>query len=86
MNAMNTAVSIGSREFLKRNIRVNSIMPAYVDTPMNSELHEYIDIDEAQPMGLIPPRAISETIEFLLSDKSRYITGASIPISAGMEE
>ena len=85
MNAMNTAVQIGSKEFLKRGIRVNSIMPAYVDTPMNAELHEYVNIDEAQPMGMIPPRAVSGIIEFLLSDKSRYITGANIPVSAGME-
>lgn len=85
MTAMNTAASVASKEFIKRGIRVNTIMPAYVDTRMNTELHEYVNIDEVQPLGMIPPRAISEVIEFLLSEKSKYITGTAIPISAGME-
>lgn len=84
-NAVNTAVSIASKEFLRRSIRVNAVMPAYVDTPMNDGLEELTDISKVQPMGLIPPGAVAETIGFLLSEKSKYITGALIPISAGME-
>ena len=83
--AMNTVISVTSKEFIKRAIRVNGLMPAYVDTRMTSGLEELIDIKEKQPMGMIPPRNIAEVIEFLLSDKARYITGALIPISAGME-
>lgn len=84
-NAMNTAVSVASKEFAKRFVRVNAVMPAYVDTRMNDGLNELIDITEKQPFGLIPPRAIAETVEFLLSDKSKYITGSLLPVSAGME-
>lgn len=84
-NALNTAISVASKEFIKRQIRVNGIMPAYVDTRMNNGLDEIIDINERQPWGLIPPRYIAELIEYLLSDKSKYITGALIPVSAGME-
>ncbi len=84
-SALNSAVSIASKEFVKRSIRVNGLMPAYVDTRMNSELSELIDINEKQPMGLIPPKSIAEVVEFLLSKKSQFITGAIIPISAGME-
>lgn len=84
-SAVNTAVSVASKEFLKRFIRVNAILPAYVDTPMNDGLEELLDVCEVQPMGLIPPEAIAELTEFLLSDKSKYITGALIPVSAGME-
>lgn len=83
--ALNAAVSVASKEFLKRFIRVNAIMPAYVDTRMISDLGEMADLNKVQPMGLIPPRAIAETVEFLLSDKSRFITGAFIPVSAGMD-
>lgn len=83
--AVNTAVSIASKEFLKRSIRVNAILPAHVETPMFDEIKEVFDISDMQPMGLIPSKAIAELVEFLLSDKSKYITGALIPVSAGME-
>ena len=84
-NALNTAVSVASKEFVKRSIRVNAVMPAYVDTRMNSGLEDLIDVCEEQPMGLIAPRDIAYLVEFLISDKSKYITGALIPVSAGME-
>ena len=84
-SAVNTAVSIASKEFLKRSIRVNAILSAYVDTPLIDGLDELLDVSEVQPMGLIPPKAIAELAEFLISDKSKYITGALIPVSAGME-
>lgn len=83
--ALNAAVKVMSKEFLKRNIRVNAILPANVDTPMCSNLKELIDIASIQPMGLIDPREIAYLAEFLLSDKAKYITGALIPVSAGME-
>ncbi len=83
--AMNAAVSIASKEFLKRSIRVNALMPAYVDTRMNEGLEELIDVQAVQPMGLIPPREIAYAIAFLLSDQTRFITGSFLPISGGME-
>lgn len=84
-NAINTMVKVMSKEFVRREIRVNSIMPAYVRTPMTEHIEEFNDIKEQQPYGFIDPLAISYMIEFLLSNKSKYITGANIPISAGME-
>ena len=83
--AVNTAVSIASKEFLKRSIRVNAILPAHVETPMYDNIKDVFDISEMQPMGAINIKTIAELIEFLLSDKSKYITGALIPVSAGME-
>ena len=81
---MPTAVILTS-EFLKRSFRVNAILPAYVDTRMCSGLDNLFDISDVQPLGLIPPKAIAELTEFLLSDKSKYITGALIMVPAGME-
>ena len=83
--ALNAAVKVMSREFLKRNIRVNAILPANVDTPMCDNLKKVCDITSIQPMGFIEPIHISYMIEYLLSDKAKYITGGLIPISAGME-
>lgn len=84
-SAVNTAVSVMAKEFLRREIRVNAIMPAYVDTRMNEGIDELVDIRDRQPLGLIAPRQIAYLIEFLLSEKSKYITGALIPVSAGMK-
>ena len=85
-SAMNVAVSVASKEFIKRSIRVNALMPGYVDTRLSSLLGELVDdVREKQPMGLIPPMNIAYVVEFLLSDKAKYITGAEIPVSAGLE-
>lgn len=85
-SALNVVVSVASKEFIKRMIRVNALMPGYVDTRMTTGLEELIDVKEKQPMGMIPPKNIAYVIEFLLSDKAKYITGAAIPVSAGMED
>lgn len=82
-SALNCAVKVMSKEFIKRRIRVNAIMPGYVDTDMNQDLGEYIDIGKVQPLGLIEPKQIAYLIDFLLSDNSKYITGACIPVSGG---
>lgn len=82
--AMNAAVKVMSKEFLKRNIRVNAILPANVDTPMSKNLKETIDIESIQPMGFIEPVQVVYLLDFLMSDRAKYITGALIPISAGM--
>jgi len=83
--ALNASVRVISKEFAKRDIRVNAILPANVDTPMCNDLKMLGDIRDIQPMGFIEPRYVSYLVEFLLSEKSKYITGGLIPISAGMD-
>lgn len=83
--ALEAAVSIASKEYIKRGIRVNAIAPSYVDTRMNTDIEEILDLKKVQPMGLIPPIQIAYLTEFLLSERSGYITGSVIPVSAGME-
>ena len=84
--ALNSMVEVMSKEFLKRKIRVNAIMPSYVDTPMVAEggsLGMNNGIYQ-MPLGVIEPIQIAYLTEFLLSDRSKYITGAAIPVSAGV--
>ena len=40
-SALNSMVEVMAKEFLKRKIRVNAIMPSYVDTPMVAEAAFY---------------------------------------------
>lgn len=85
--ALNAAVKVMGKEFLKRRQRVNAIMPSFVDTPMADHVEDTLgDLDSkiaAQPLGLIEPMQIAYLVEFLLSDKSLYMTGACIPVSGG---
>lgn len=85
--ALNASVRVMGKEFVKRRQRVNAIMPSFVDTPMSERMDESLgDLDNkilTQPLGLIEPIQIAYLVEFLLSDKSVYMTGACIPVSGG---
>lgn len=88
--ALNSAVKVMSKEFLRRKIRVNAILPANVLTPMFEKGKEIIEGFmehglEVQPYGFIEPVQIAYLTEFLLSDKAAFMTGALVPISGGME-
>ncbi len=85
--ALNTMVEVMAKEFLKRKIRVNAIMPSYVDTPMVAE-DEHFRLNsgsDVMPLGVIEPIQIAYLAEFLLSDKAKHITGAAIPVSSGVK-
>ncbi len=71
-----------------RKIRVNAISPAFTNTPMVNGPDALItyseeNIKQQQPLGIIEPRYLAYLAEFLLSDKSVYITGSVIPVSGG---
>jgi 3(or 17)beta-hydroxysteroid dehydrogenase len=82
------------------NIRVNSVHPGVVRTPMTDveineivELKGYTDIDEAiekewaptHPIGRIgDPIDIANGIVYLASDESSFMTGAELVIDGGM--
>ena len=83
--AMNAATTAMARELIPKNIRINTVMPAFVDTKMHKESLQYDNaeatIDNAianQLLGLSQPEDIADVIIFLLSDASRVIGGRSI--------
>lgn len=85
--ALEAAVKILAKETLKRRIRVNAIAPAWVNTEMVKNTENYVDanaIVASQPLGIIPPVYIAYLVDFLMSEKSKYITGAVIPVSGGV--
>lgn len=82
--ALNSAVETTSKEFVRRKIRVNAILPHIVNTEMTQRgLDRLGQIDEIMPLGIIEPQYIGYLVDFLLSDKSKFITGNLIPITAG---
>lgn len=76
------------------NIRVNSIHPTGVNTPMNDGLAAMEgktpeEIAEASAGNLIPvpwiePEDTANLVLFLASDKARYVTGAQYVLDAGL--
>lgn len=82
--ALNSAIETTSKEFIRRKIRVNAIMPHIVNTEVTQRGLESIEqINEKMPLGIIEPEYIGYLVEFLLSEKAKYITGNLIPVSAG---
>ena len=68
-------------------LRVNSICPGYVMTPMQKAEYtaEAIDkLNEAIPLGRhAQPSEVAALFAFLASDDAQYITGTFIPIDGG---
>lgn len=77
---------MASQELGPWSIRVNSVHPGYVDTPMNDFASSALR--EAKTALLPLGRAgeaweVGELVAFLASDAARFITGAEIAIDGG---
>ena len=74
-------------EFAKRGVRVNSIHPGIVETPMTTNMapeREALLLDRT-PMGRKgTPSEIAYGALFLASDESSFMTGAELVIDGGM--
>lgn len=70
------------------NVRVNSICPGFVDTPMTEGVQddeEFMQhIKNQTPLErLAEPEEIASVAAFLASEEASYITGANIPVDGG---
>lgn len=69
-----------------RGIRVNAVHPGYIETPMTANapatfLQANLDVTPLGRAG--KPEEVAELMVFLMSDESRFISGAEIPIDGG---
>ncbi|MET0455764.1 MAG: mycofactocin-coupled SDR family oxidoreductase [Mycobacterium sp.] len=78
------------------SIRVNSIHPAGVNTPMidNDFIRSWLDgvaqetqggpdMGNALPVQALEPEDIANAVLWLVSDAARYVTGVALPVDAG---
>ena len=79
----------------EHNIRVNSVHPTGVSTPMvigNTALAGALEdpsnmgnsISNLLPIDILEPEEISNAVAWLASDQSRYVTGVMLPVDAGL--
>ena len=74
-------------EFGSRNINVNCVAPGYIETDMTKKLDEKIiqEMKNNIPLNKFGLTSdISETVCFLSSDLSSFITGQVINVDGGM--
>ncbi|KHO26724.1 3-ketoacyl-ACP reductase [Mycolicibacterium setense] len=79
------------------SIRVNSIHPTGVDTPMinneftrdwlrhiSEELNAPTDFGNALPVQVVQAEDIANAVAWLVSGQARYVTGVTLPVDAGI--
>jgi 3alpha(or 20beta)-hydroxysteroid dehydrogenase len=74
-------------EYGKNNIRVNSVHPGFIQTPMMVEATDEAGGDATAliPLGRIAdPGEVTNLVLFLASDEASYITGSEYLVDAGM--
>jgi NAD(P)-dependent dehydrogenase (short-subunit alcohol dehydrogenase family) len=76
-----------AREFAPRGVRVNAIVPGFIDTPMVQAASQQLRDSAVRrtPLGRLGSVAeVAEAIAFLASDDSAFITGTEIVIDGGI--
>ena len=83
-----------ANELAKHRIRVNTVHPTGVDTPMVAGLGGLDPIINKEPelgpifmntypVEMVDPRDISNAVLWLASDEARYVTGLELTVDAG---
>lgn len=78
-----------ARDWAKFNVRVNSIAPGYILTPLIEKVIEKRQRDpelliKRIPVGkIIEPEEVANAALFLASNRARYITGITLPVDGG---
>lgn len=76
-----------AKEYAKKNIRINCISPGFIETDMTSSLkeeHKKMLLDQIPLYRMGKPSDIANSVAFLISDDSSYITGETIHVNGGM--
>ena len=73
-------------EYAQRGIRINSVGPAYIDTPLLSSLPAETKqaLIALHPRGRLGrPEEVAEIVLWLSSDRASFVTGDYYPVDGG---
>ena len=87
--ALNTVMKFAAKEFASRKVRVNSICPGMVDTPLihrgTISDEQLLEDQKRYPLGRYgKPEDIAYAAIYLLSDASSWITGQDFVLDGGV--
>jgi NAD(P)-dependent dehydrogenase (short-subunit alcohol dehydrogenase family) len=81
-----------AREEGRNGIRANCVEPGYIEAGMGlSTVHAGTQAFVSKMIGAIPleragqAQDVADAAVFLLSEKARYVTGASLPVAGGLQ-
>ena len=77
------AMSISLAVELAPTVRVNAVLPGIVETQMTKEYFTNPDFVAFYPLGLGYPEDMADAVEFLSSDRARWITGQELVVDGG---
>jgi NAD(P)-dependent dehydrogenase (short-subunit alcohol dehydrogenase family) len=87
--AVRTFTKAAAIQYARDGIRVNSVHPGFVDSPMTAQHHAILQVRETRvgrtPLGRLGlPEDIAPGILYLASDESSFVTGSELVIDGGM--
>ena len=63
--------------------RVNTVLPGIIETQMTREYFTNADFVAFYPLGFGHPEDVADTVDFLTSDRARWITGQEFVVDGG---
>lgn len=85
--SLNGAMKSMAKELSSDGLRVNCISPGLIRTEMTKDINSdsfFERMSELYPLGIGEPSDIAEAAQFLLSDKSKWITGIELVVDGGI--
>jgi NAD(P)-dependent dehydrogenase (short-subunit alcohol dehydrogenase family) len=87
--ALEAAARGQALEFARHKIRVNTIAPAVINSPLSAKsvyresTEAMAEVIKKHPLGLGEPEDVANAVLFLLSDGARWITGSTLTVDGG---